>query len=47
MKTEPMMFKKCRLVARCTLVNTKNRYREEIDVWAKFGRRALFGRRFS
>jgi hypothetical protein len=28
-------------------VNTKNWYREETDMWAKFGRIALFGRRFS
>jgi hypothetical protein len=28
-------------------VNTKNWYREETDMWAKFGRRAPFGRRFS
>jgi hypothetical protein len=28
-------------------VNTKNRYREETDMWAEFGRRALFDRRFS
>jgi hypothetical protein len=28
-------------------VNTKNWYREETDLWAKFGRRAPFGRRFS
>jgi hypothetical protein len=30
-----------------TYVNTKNWYREETDMWAEFGRRALFGRRFS
>jgi hypothetical protein len=28
-------------------VNTKNWYREETDMWAKFGRRAPFSRRFS
>jgi hypothetical protein len=28
-------------------VNTKNWYREETDMWAEFGRRAPFGRRFS
>jgi hypothetical protein len=28
-------------------VNTKNWYREEPDVWAEFGRRAPFGKRFS
>jgi hypothetical protein len=28
-------------------VNTKNWYREKIDPWAEFGRRAPFGRRFS
>jgi hypothetical protein len=28
-------------------VNTKNWYREETDLWAEFGRRAPFGRRFS
>jgi hypothetical protein len=28
-------------------VNTKNWYREETNMWAKFGRRAPFGRRFS
>jgi hypothetical protein len=27
--------------------NTKNWYREETDLWAEFGRRAPFGRRFS
>jgi hypothetical protein len=30
-----------------TLVNTKNWYREEIDLLAEFGRRAPFGKRFS
>jgi hypothetical protein len=28
-------------------VNTKNWYKEEIDLWAGFGRRAPFGKRFS
>jgi hypothetical protein len=28
-------------------VNTKNCYREETDMWAEFGRRTPFGRRFS
>jgi hypothetical protein len=28
-------------------VNTKNWYREETNMWAEFGRRAPFGRRFS
>jgi hypothetical protein len=28
-------------------VNTKNWYKEETDLWAEFGRRAQFGRRFS
>jgi hypothetical protein len=28
-------------------VNTKNWYREETDMWAEFGKRAPFGRRFS
>jgi hypothetical protein len=28
-------------------VNTKNWYGEETDMWAEFGRRASFGRRFS
>jgi hypothetical protein len=28
-------------------VNTKNWYREETDMWAEFGRRAPFGKRFS
>jgi hypothetical protein len=28
-------------------VNTKNWYRKETDMWAEFGRRAPFGRRFS
>jgi hypothetical protein len=28
-------------------VNTKNWYKEETDLWAEFGRRAPFGRRFS
>jgi hypothetical protein len=28
-------------------VNTKNWYREEADMWAEFGRRTPFGRRFS
>jgi hypothetical protein len=28
-------------------VNTKNWYREETDLWAEFGRRAPFGKRFS
>jgi hypothetical protein len=28
-------------------VNTKNWYREETDMWAEFGRRTPFGRRFS
>jgi hypothetical protein len=28
-------------------VNTRNWYREETDMWAEFGRRAPFGRRFS
>jgi hypothetical protein len=29
------------------IVNTKNWYREETDLWAEFGRRAPFGKRFS
>jgi hypothetical protein len=29
------------------IVNTKNWYRDEIDLWAEFGRRAPFGKRFS
>jgi hypothetical protein len=28
-------------------VNTKNWYREETDLWAEFGRRAPFNKRFS
>jgi hypothetical protein len=28
-------------------VNTKNWYREETDLWAEFGKRAPFGKRFS
>jgi hypothetical protein len=28
-------------------VNTKNWYKEETDLWAEFGRRAPFGKRFS
>jgi hypothetical protein len=28
-------------------VNNKNWYREETDLWAEFGRRAPFGKRFS
>jgi hypothetical protein len=28
-------------------VNTKNCYREETDLWAEFGRRVPFGKRFS
>jgi hypothetical protein len=28
-------------------VNTKNWYRKKADLWAEFGRRAPFGRRFS
>jgi hypothetical protein len=28
-------------------VNTKNWYREKTDLWAEFGRRAPFGKRFS
>jgi hypothetical protein len=28
-------------------VNTKNWYRKDTDMWAEFGRRAPFGRRFS
>jgi hypothetical protein len=28
-------------------VNTKDWYREETDLWAEFGRRAPFGKRFS
>jgi hypothetical protein len=28
-------------------VNTKNWYREETDMWAEFGRKAPFGKRFS
>jgi hypothetical protein len=29
------------------IVNTKNWYKKETDLWAEFGRRALFGKRFS
>jgi hypothetical protein len=29
------------------IVNTKNWYRDETDLWAEFGRRAPFGKRFS
>jgi hypothetical protein len=28
-------------------VNTKNWYREETDLWAEFGRKVQFGKRFS
>jgi hypothetical protein len=28
-------------------VNTKNLYKKETDLWAEFGRRAPFGKRFS
>jgi hypothetical protein len=35
------------LFCRNIIVNTKNWYREETDLWAEFGRRAPFGRRFS
>jgi hypothetical protein len=28
-------------------VNTKNWYRKETDLWAEFGKRAPFGKRFS
>jgi hypothetical protein len=28
-------------------VNTKNWYREETDLWAEFGRKAPFGKKFS
>jgi hypothetical protein len=28
-------------------VNTKNWYRKETDLWAEFGKRATFGKRFS
>jgi hypothetical protein len=28
-------------------VNTKNWYREETDLWAEFGRKVPFGKRFS
>jgi hypothetical protein len=31
----------------CVSVNTKNWYREETDLWAEFGRRTPFGKRFS
>jgi hypothetical protein len=31
----------------CRGVNTKNWYREETDLWAEFGRRAPFKRKFS
>jgi hypothetical protein len=39
----------CTLVvaAVVVIVNTKNWYREETDLWAEFGRRAPFGKRFS
>jgi hypothetical protein len=35
------------LVIEGAYVNTKNWYREETDLWAEFGRRAPFGRKFS
>jgi hypothetical protein len=35
------------LVIEGAYVNTKNWYREETDLWAEFGRRAPFGKRFS
>jgi hypothetical protein len=35
------------LVIEEAYVNTKNWYREGTDMWAEFGRRAPFGRRFS
>jgi hypothetical protein len=35
------------LVIEGAYVNTKNRYREKTDMWAEFGRRAPFDRRFS
>jgi hypothetical protein len=34
-------------VTKGAYVNTKNWYREETDLWAEFGRRAPFGKRFS
>jgi hypothetical protein len=34
-------------IAKELSVNTKNWYKEESDLWAKFGRRAPFDRRFS
>jgi hypothetical protein len=36
-----------RLGPTCHIVNTKNWYREETDMWAEFDRIAPFGRRFS
>jgi hypothetical protein len=35
------------LVIEGAYVNTKNWYREKTNMWAEFGRRAPFGRRFS
>jgi hypothetical protein len=35
------------LVIEGAYVNTKNWYREETDMWAEFGRRTPFDRRFS
>jgi hypothetical protein len=35
------------LVIEGAYVNTKNLYRKETDLWAEFGKRAPFGRRFS
>jgi hypothetical protein len=33
--------------SRCRVVNTKNWYKEETDLWAEIGGRAPFGKRFS
>jgi hypothetical protein len=35
------------MFSRRIAVNTKNWYREETDLWAEFGRKAPFGKRFS
>jgi hypothetical protein len=42
-----LIFKGKNTKNRLQPVNTKNWYREETDLWAEFGGKASFGKRFS
>jgi hypothetical protein len=42
-----VLFTCAQEIANFACVNTKNWYRKETDLWAEYGKRAPFGKRFS